>query len=325
MRIWQICALVWLGQPVGANPAGPLERPPEEFAGAQYIDSAGCVYLRQGSVWAPRLDRDGAVICGYPPSLPFAAGSVDPGADAALRLSVTLADGLQDGDLHDDPNDPLRRMPAPTPHASEQRLTGLEASLKALPSMRAAAAGSTADSQQLCDLLGYDENQGRGAGTGATLGICAGGGADLTPKVTHPANGGVAGDQGRRDVAATPVNASRAKSGSARRAQASQKAGSGKNRDTSRLAVVSGSTNNQSVEMIPAGAHYVQIGRFTAERAETVIQGLLASGYPVVRSTAEDPKTGGRLIMAGPFSDRQAVIVALSQLRGAGYPGAFAR
>ncbi|WP_431300855.1 SPOR domain-containing protein [Tabrizicola sp. BL-A-41-H6] len=50
----------------------PAETPPATFAGQQYVDSAGCLFLRAGSkgetVWVPRVARDGGVLCGFPPS-----------------------------------------------------------------------------------------------------------------------------------------------------------------------------------------------------------------------------------------------------------------
>ncbi len=50
----------------------PAELPPASYAGQQYVDSNGCLFLRTGTgaetVWIPRVSRDGASVCGYPPS-----------------------------------------------------------------------------------------------------------------------------------------------------------------------------------------------------------------------------------------------------------------
>ncbi|MFT3688140.1 SPOR domain-containing protein [Paenirhodobacter sp.] len=49
--------------------AGPVELPPPEYAGAQYVDSAGCVFRRDAAgQWQARLTRDGQPLCGYTPS-----------------------------------------------------------------------------------------------------------------------------------------------------------------------------------------------------------------------------------------------------------------
>ncbi len=61
---------------VSAN--APAEPPPEGFAGRQYVDSQGCVYVRvevDGRIgWAPRLQRDRTPLCGFQPTLAAGLG-----------------------------------------------------------------------------------------------------------------------------------------------------------------------------------------------------------------------------------------------------------
>ena len=62
------CAFAQSASDVG----GPRELPPPGFAGQQYVDSRGCVFLRAGIGgrvnWVPRVDRNRRAMCGYPPS-----------------------------------------------------------------------------------------------------------------------------------------------------------------------------------------------------------------------------------------------------------------
>lgn len=62
------------GAALRADVPQPAELPPRDFTGAQYIDSAGCVFLRDGRAWVAALTEDGAQICGFPPSQTVWAG-----------------------------------------------------------------------------------------------------------------------------------------------------------------------------------------------------------------------------------------------------------
>jgi hypothetical protein len=61
-----------------AQSDGPVESPPAEYAGRQYVDSRGCVFIRVevgGAVtWAPRLNRDREPLCGFQPTLAAGLG-----------------------------------------------------------------------------------------------------------------------------------------------------------------------------------------------------------------------------------------------------------
>jgi hypothetical protein len=66
-------ALVLLAAlPGGAEPIRPAELPPSDYAGQQYVDSRGCMFVRAGTdgkvVWVPRVSREGVPICDNPPS-----------------------------------------------------------------------------------------------------------------------------------------------------------------------------------------------------------------------------------------------------------------
>jgi hypothetical protein len=50
----------------------PAERPPASYAGQQYVDSRGCMFVRAGTadmvLWIPRVSRGGEPLCDNPPS-----------------------------------------------------------------------------------------------------------------------------------------------------------------------------------------------------------------------------------------------------------------
>lgn len=83
------------------DPIRPAELPPADYAGQQYVDSKGCMFVRAGSagkvVWVPRISRDGVPICGNPPSgrrVPVAEEiGVQPVSEAEAGASTATAAG----------------------------------------------------------------------------------------------------------------------------------------------------------------------------------------------------------------------------------------
>ena len=79
-------------------------------------------------------------------------------------------------------------------------------------------------------------------------------------------------------------------------------------------------------EMIPASARYIQVGAFQdGENALIVLRALSERGYPVAQTRITQKAKDMRVIMAGPFPDRQRLVEALSDLRRTGYAGAMPR
>lgn len=95
-----VLATLAFGMAARAQGTGqPAELPPAGYAGQQYVDSQGCVFLRAGAEtgksWVPRVTSGGKQICGYPPSgkrVPiFGEAGADAGGVAAPMATDTPA------------------------------------------------------------------------------------------------------------------------------------------------------------------------------------------------------------------------------------------
>nr|WP_252727208.1 SPOR domain-containing protein [Paracoccus sp. C2R09] len=77
--------------------------------------------------------------------------------------------------------------------------------------------------------------------------------------------------------------------------------------------------------MIPAGARYVQVGIFADDAsADASLRRIAGRGHPTaqIRPSGDE---GPRIILAGPFGERAALVAALADLRVGGFAGAVAR
>lgn len=166
----------------------PAEPPPDDFASRQYIDSRGCVFLRDNAgAWLPRVARDGAPICGYPPT--FSARGIDgrprlraldPDAGRSRAelleqaLSETVLTNLRPGELAGDSN-PMEKLPDMGPEpANAAPSLALKAALAAAPAVRHSMGEALQPNRRLCQLLGYDDISGaQGRARDPSQGYCS--------------------------------------------------------------------------------------------------------------------------------------------------------
>ncbi len=339
----------------------PAEDPPADFPSRQYIDSRGCVFLRDDAGgWTARLARDGTPICGYPPTL-SARGlggkprlrALDPNAGRsraellAEALSLQVLTNLRPGELASDPQPMERRLDLGAEPAPSGPADALRAALTAAPAVRQGMGGALRPNRRLCELLGYDgEADPARLGRDPSQGYCASlPESDLSRLSFLRPIGSLspAGDtRPPAMAAAVPPSASsapaRPQPDAARPAPSASAPAAGKQpAPVAKPAAGAGaaprpkpaaqaSRPSPSGGMIPAGARYVQLGTFAnPENAERAARRIAQMGYPVLRGT---DRVGGRevqVIMAGPFPDRESIVRALDGIRKAGFPDAFPR
>lgn len=319
--------------------AAPEPPPPGDFPGAQYIDRTGCVFVKDGDAWTLRLDKEGAPICGFPPSQPAEAVSApEPPPSPEEALTAVLAEGLRAGDLATDkPRAPLAAV-APDPAQAELDAT-LARQVELDARIRSAMTGGAPDG--LCARLGYRPSGDAAPilGGDVTGGLCPGMQADPAPAMIAAAAAAAAtAPQSATPAApksasvAAPAPASNPRPAAARRQASEPDAAHRARPDDARPASVLARRPEPArpaapmAEMIPAHARYVQIGAYADEaNALAALRRLSGMGY---RTAQRHERTGDKMakaILAGPFADRQALVAALARLRANGYPRAVAR
>ncbi|MCE6951796.1 SPOR domain-containing protein [Cereibacter sphaeroides] len=305
--------------------AGPAEPPPSGFAGPQYVDSRGCVFLRAGYGgkvnWVPRVTRDRKPLCGYPPSVPVEAAPEPAEVPPAVPAPTVAAAA----------SSPPAAVVIPTgPGATDAGPAGTATAVPAGPSAVAAVAASAIakvrPSREAAPAPGKGSPQRR------------------APIVVQPADATEARvlqhlTLRRDEVRAAgdlPGTVSCPAAAPAPRRFATADGGSTllctrPGRGLVGLRVPELSPGDLALlergpqaapETGPTARRYVQVGAFLrASNAAGARSRLAALGLPV--SVAE----GGALeiVLAGPFGDPAATRAALRTARQAGFRDAFIR
>ncbi|WP_449044548.1 SPOR domain-containing protein [Paracoccus versutus] len=337
----------------------PAEEPPADFPARQYIDSRGCVFLRDDlGGWAARLARDGTPICGYPPTLSARGAQGEPKLRALApavgrsraelleeALSQQVVTNLRPGELASDPR-PMEHLPdlGPEPH-SPAPADALRAALAAAPALRQGMGAALHPNRRLCELLGYDDGPGTAGLDDPTQGYCAGmpkselsrlsfmrpvgSGAGAGPTASPASETAAETAAGTAVGTARPVPPPAARSAAQKPAPAKPapvSAPVAKAPEASRGKAPASPAAPPAVGMIPAGARYVQVGTFADPRnAERAAARIAQMGYPLLRGKDQ---AGGRevqFLVAGPFPDRESIVRALDAIRKAGFRDAFPR
>ncbi|SDL29109.1 SPOR domain-containing protein [Paracoccus chinensis] len=315
----------------------PAEMPPPDFTAGQYIDSAGCVFVRTDRGWRGRIDRDGAAVCGYPPTL--SARRTGPDSEPALfpepelpraarierELTQAIIPNLQAAELAEgnpprkaregsgNPDPGALGIPqAPQGEAPPDPLQ-IGAMVTQAPALSREMAGP-GRIDRLCALIGGDGS----AQDGASLGLC--GGTTSLASLARVSPGRKGNGEAGRSAAETggtkggPPNAGAKK----QKAKVAASGGSG----ASRAGASAKALPPDDMRMIPPGARFVQVGSFRkAGQAQAAAGTLARMGVPVVRGK----EGGAELVMVGPLDGREAIVRMIERLRRAGYRDLRAR
>ena len=312
----------------------PAETPPPDFTAGQYIDSAGCVFVRTDGGWNGRVDRDGAAVCGYPPTLSarrtgpesepalFPRPELPPAARIERDLTQAIIPNLQAAELTG-PEGKAGKTPAEAvansaalPVVADQprgELTSdplqIGAVIAQAPALSRQMAGP-GRTDRLCALIGASQP----APDGASLGLC--GSAAPLASLSHISPDRKGGDATARPANATMGDLTRP---GAKRQEAKAVARSSR---TDRAGASGKAASPDDVRMVPPGARFVQIGSFRdAGQAQATAGKLARLGVPVAR--AKDGRA--ELILVGPLKGREAIVRMIERLRHAGYGDLRAR
>ncbi len=318
-----LAAAMW-GNPAAAQPlsqvGGPKELPPAAFRGNQYVDSAGCVFIRAGiggqTTWVPRVSRDRKLVCGYEPTFP--PGLLD-GVEALKSPAPEVAPAAPAT-----PSEPpapetvaaaAPTKPAPPVTTKAARAAPVQAPKRPAASVRLVRVGPVGKAATYC-LARIDRAQRYLLSDGRRVTRCSEAGGEAP--VAYLNGLGVPG-LAVVEGAAGPAEARRA-----------LKADQGVYRvvwSNGPIAATVAAPAPATARQTPAGAGgYVQVGVFAdPANADRAIARLKALGLPVASAMSQKGGKPIKAILAGPFATAGELQSALALARRNGYRDAYAR
>ena len=315
--------------------SGPKEVPPADFAGNQYVDSAGCAFVRAGIggqvTWVPRLGRDRQPVCGLVPTA--STGAVvaqpavpEPDTTPAPDASETAGTATQTDEAPAATAAPVRTAAAPAAATTKA----------AAPKKRKSAAKRVKKEPPTGTRLVRTRSVGKAATycadrTGKAQRYLLSDGRRVTQCAEKAEGEPVAYINGLA-VPGLNVEHGAPRAADAKRAAKADQGdhrvvwSKGKLSPAGQAALERGKASKASAPKAARGARYVQIGAYAEPlNADRAIAALKAMGLPVATAREHVGRKPVRTVLAGPFADQSALASALATTRRNGYPDAFPR
>lgn len=293
------------------DPAGPRELPPATYDQAQYVDSAGCVFLRaalnEQVIWVPRVTADRKPLCGYAPTFAGVPQVSEPVDVVAV------------------PEPAPEAAPAEAPKPATQAETAAKPAAKAAKTKRRKSASVAAPAGPRCDPAAPLPAQVRLA-SGGTAVLCLSADKRIvertsvislsgaTPFVEAPGTRVLVCPRGAKVVQRVALNGG----GTTLLCTAGDGSLAG-------LAIPAPCKSKHAAKAIPQGS-FVQVASFVVpQNAKRTKAWLAAQGLPVAKGRLTRRGQDFEVIFAGPFADAAMADAVLDAMRAAGFEDAFLR
>lgn len=336
---------------------GPAEAPPEGFSGRQYVDSRGCVFLRAevaGDVeWVPRLTAAREPLCGFRPTAEAAEDTPAAAAEAPAQAAQARPEAPATPAPPADPDAAPMAMAAPgaaapaVPPAAEAAASA-ETSASPAPAAPAAAAAKPARSAkarvrsparkvakraarptqpEAIEVIAPTDGQGVLAWSVAVPHRLIDTRTGQAVGAAHPGLLFPYTDLARqkRDLATGSHVVVRLGSGERRVVARSRLHRDGSGQTLLKLGTPARTRAVPLARALPARG-YVQVATFAVPaNATRTAARMRAAGYPVQVVPVRQGGAAYRVVLLGPFADRQGLAAGLGAARRAGFGDAFAR